>query len=437
MTERLAWAEMSEQPTEPHVDAEMTAFPADAAVQLVSVTKRFGDVFDASAGEADDPDDVDDDYEDADDAEEQEVTSGATALSDISLTVPRGMFLAILGPHAAGKTTLIRMIAGTLVPSAGEIRVRGTVAPPPDTLLRLLEPAAAGADNMDLLARFLGLRDRVAEIDLATVYDVAGLAGSEDIVLGKIPRRQVSGLLASAVLHLRPDVYLFDPAPKIGDPDVRVNIDAMLAEQVVAGAVVIVTSESPALVPPQTDMVARLSLGRLAAIAPGPARSAAAPGPGAPATPGRLPDGSTSPLLLVGATADLERSAQARVVVDVSVSRVEVTFGFIFRRHGLTEAKVRSARHVLSAGCYEVVAYLGGLSDLAGQYSLEIGAMVGPEGEEQPIMWPTPLEVDVAGGMGGEPHVAWRVDRLEHSEVIEAGAVTAHEASETNHEQQD
>lgn len=48
-----------------------------------------------------------------------------TALNDITLSVRRGEFLALLGPSGCGKTTLLRMIAGFLGPSAGELFIDG------------------------------------------------------------------------------------------------------------------------------------------------------------------------------------------------------------------------------------------------------------------------------------------------------------------------
>src|SRR5580692_8997332 len=47
------------------------------------------------------------------------------AVDDISLTVPRGEFFAVLGPNAAGKTTTIKILAGLIKPTSGSARVAG------------------------------------------------------------------------------------------------------------------------------------------------------------------------------------------------------------------------------------------------------------------------------------------------------------------------
>lgn len=61
-------------------------------IELINIVKRFGDL---------------------------------TAVNDITLTVKRGEFFAVLGPNAAGKTTAIRMIAGLIKPTSGTARVAG------------------------------------------------------------------------------------------------------------------------------------------------------------------------------------------------------------------------------------------------------------------------------------------------------------------------
>ena len=47
------------------------------------------------------------------------------AVNDVTLTIPRGEFFAMLGPNAAGKTTTLKILAGLMKPTAGSARVCG------------------------------------------------------------------------------------------------------------------------------------------------------------------------------------------------------------------------------------------------------------------------------------------------------------------------
>ena len=50
---------------------------------------------------------------------------GLRALSEVSLEVARGQFVAVVGPNGAGKSTLFKAISGTVTPVAGEITYNG------------------------------------------------------------------------------------------------------------------------------------------------------------------------------------------------------------------------------------------------------------------------------------------------------------------------
>ena len=58
--------------------------------------------------------------------------SGTTALNNINLKLPKGKIIGLLGPNGSGKTTMIKLAAGLLVPTAGEIRINGML-PSPET----------------------------------------------------------------------------------------------------------------------------------------------------------------------------------------------------------------------------------------------------------------------------------------------------------------
>jgi ABC-2 type transport system ATP-binding protein len=66
--------------------------PNDPAVKILGLTKRFG---------------------------------RSAAVHNLSLSIPRGCAFGLLGPNGAGKSTTLRMLMGTLAPTAGEARVLG------------------------------------------------------------------------------------------------------------------------------------------------------------------------------------------------------------------------------------------------------------------------------------------------------------------------
>jgi phospholipid/cholesterol/gamma-HCH transport system ATP-binding protein len=51
--------------------------------------------------------------------------NGKTVFEDVDIVIPRGKVTAIMGPSGTGKTTLLRLIGGQLMPSSGKVMVAG------------------------------------------------------------------------------------------------------------------------------------------------------------------------------------------------------------------------------------------------------------------------------------------------------------------------
>ncbi|RJQ09392.1 MAG: ABC transporter ATP-binding protein, partial [Bacillota bacterium] len=78
------------------------------------------------------------------------------ALRDVSLSVPRGTTLGIVGRNGSGKSTLLKVISRILYPDRGRVTVNGRVS----TLLELgagFHPDYTGRENIYLNASILGL----------------------------------------------------------------------------------------------------------------------------------------------------------------------------------------------------------------------------------------------------------------------------------------
>ena len=66
---------------------------------------------------------------------------GLVAVKDLSLSVSAGEILGVIGPNGSGKTTLLNLIAGTIRPDAGTIRLEG------DDVTRLSNHRRAGGST--------------------------------------------------------------------------------------------------------------------------------------------------------------------------------------------------------------------------------------------------------------------------------------------------
>jgi heme exporter protein A len=189
-----------------------------------------------------------------------------TALREVSLQLPEGATLAVLGRNGAGKTTLLRILASLLRPHAGEIRLFGEPLPARAFAVRgrlgllghepLLYRDLSGRENLQYHARLH--RVELARVDELLAAVRMERRGSEPVRL--LSRGMVQRLaVARAVLH-RPQLLLLD--------EPRANLDPAAAELVepligrASGATRVLTSHDPQAALAEADTVLALKDGR-------------------------------------------------------------------------------------------------------------------------------------------------------------------------------
>jgi ABC-2 type transport system ATP-binding protein len=173
-----------------------------------------------------------------------------TVLRGVSLEVEAGQIVGLLGPSGAGKTTLIRLIAGTDRADRGEVVVDGVTMPRLDVLERIgymaqsdaLYGELSGRANLRFFGALFGLRGRHLADRIAAVAGIVDLAAHLDrhvmLYSGGMKRRLS---LAAALLH-EPKVLILDE-PTVGiDPVLRRQVWARLRELAAAGAAILVTT---------------------------------------------------------------------------------------------------------------------------------------------------------------------------------------------------
>ncbi|HTO31653.1 MAG TPA: ABC transporter ATP-binding protein [Pararhizobium sp.] len=153
-----------------------------------------------------------------------------TAVNNVALTVPHGTFVCLLGPSGCGKTTLLRMIAGLELPSAGTISLDGediTQVPTHKRNLGMvfqslaLFPHLTVGENIAYPLRIRGTAKedqvkRVAEL-LAMVH----LGGYADRPVAKLSGGQRQRVAIARALAISPKLFLLDEPLSALDAQLR------------------------------------------------------------------------------------------------------------------------------------------------------------------------------------------------------------------------
>lgn len=185
------------------------------------------------------------------------------ALADVSLTVGRGTVLGIYGEKGAGKTTLMRILAGLEQPTCGRVRLGGRVAGVFPLTEGPCHRQLSVRENVLLTATRLRLgRDWVRQ-NLPAITQYAQLTVAAKTPLGMVPKEAYWRFALALALRSDPQVLLLDELPLSSDPglaeEVRREIDARRD----AGRTTIITASHPAMLNPLCSHLAALEKGRL------------------------------------------------------------------------------------------------------------------------------------------------------------------------------
>ena len=162
--------------------------------------------------------------------------SGTLALSDVSLAVAEGDFVALLGPSGCGKSTLLRMVAGLDRPTEGTVRVTAGEAmpglPPVGFVFQepTLMPWASVTDNIWLPLRLAGQSRDQALPAIRAQLQAVGLTGFEDAYPRELSGGMKMRVSIARALIAAPRVLLMDEPFAALDEITRIRLnDDLLA----------------------------------------------------------------------------------------------------------------------------------------------------------------------------------------------------------------
>jgi daunorubicin resistance ABC transporter ATP-binding subunit len=198
----------------------------------------------------------------------------ARALDGLSLTVPAGSVLGLLGPNGSGKTTTVSILATSLRPDAGRATVGGLDVVKDAAKVRrviglagqfaAVDPNLTGRENLRLIGRLSRVGRAQARVRADELLDRFGL----NAAAGRLVRGYSGGMrrrldVAAALLH-RPAVLFLDEPSTGLDPESRFAVWESVRDLARSGTTVLLTTQYLEEADALADQVVIISAGRVA-----------------------------------------------------------------------------------------------------------------------------------------------------------------------------
>ncbi len=137
-------------------------------------------------------------------------------LDRVDFTVKAQEKVGIIGSNGSGKSTLLKVICGILIPTSGQVRVRGNIAP----LLELgagFDPEISVLDNIILYGVLLGFSRREMQQHAAAILEFAELQDCALLPVKGLSSGMVARLGFAVATDVQPDILILDEVLSVGD----------------------------------------------------------------------------------------------------------------------------------------------------------------------------------------------------------------------------
>jgi lipopolysaccharide transport system ATP-binding protein len=165
------------------------------------------------------------------------------ALKDINLEVKKGEALGIVGHNGAGKSTMLKHLAGIMVPTKGNIAVDGRLS----ALIEVgagFHPDLTGRENVFLNGVILGMSRAEVARKFDEIVDFSGLEQFIDTPVKRYSSGMYARLGFSVAAHLDPDILIIDEVLSVGDFSFQAKSLQKMRSIAASGATVLFVSHN-------------------------------------------------------------------------------------------------------------------------------------------------------------------------------------------------
>lgn len=186
------------------------------------------------------------------------------ALKGVSMTIPRGEAVGLVGRNGSGKSTFLKVVAAIYRPTSGRLLVarHARIA----SLIELgvgFHPELTGRENVFLNAAIHGLNRAEIERIYTPVVEYSGLEHFMDVPLKTYSSGMHMRLGFAIAANLQPDILLLDEIFAVGDADFQERCVATVKRFIAEGKTIIFVSHAPSAIRAICSRVCVLEQGEL------------------------------------------------------------------------------------------------------------------------------------------------------------------------------
>lgn len=184
------------------------------------------------------------------------------ALKNVSLDIRPGDRVGLRGHNGAGKTSLLRLMAGIYEPTGGRIRIEGRVS----SFINLgmgMDHEATGWENILLCGLMFGLDfDEIQRLTPA-IGEFSGLGNFLDMPVRTYSSGMMLRLVFSIVTSVRAEILVMDEWMAVGDAEFSERAERRLREMVGEAAILVLASHAEPVLRKHCNRIVTLEHGQV------------------------------------------------------------------------------------------------------------------------------------------------------------------------------
>jgi lipopolysaccharide transport system ATP-binding protein len=187
------------------------------------------------------------------------------ALDNISFDFKEGDRVGLLGHNGAGKSTMLRLLAGIYEPSQGYIEIRGSIS----SMLNIslgMDYEATGMENIFLRGHIMGVPPKKMRLLIDEIADFTELGDYLHLPLRTYSSGMAMRLAFAVSTTVEADIILMDEWLSVGDADFVGKAKVRLDKLVSKSKLLVLASHSRSLIESQCNKIYQLEHGKLSLL---------------------------------------------------------------------------------------------------------------------------------------------------------------------------